>query len=72
MAEGTPGHERRGFRRGTDSRELTEADWVATIDYRVFGKGEELSFHHLFEDCKDALRFLAKIPAASVSIPTSL
>ena len=42
-------------------KELTEAGIaVATIDYRVFGKGEELSFHHLFEDCKDALRFLAK------------
>lgn len=33
---------------------------VATIDYRVFGAGEELAFHQLFEDCKDALRFLAK------------
>ncbi|MEE3074179.1 MAG: alpha/beta hydrolase, partial [Planctomycetota bacterium] len=41
--------------------ELTEVGIaVATIDYRVFGKGEELSLHHLFEDCKDALRFLAK------------
>lgn len=42
-------------------KELTEAGIaVATIDYRVFGQGEELGFHHLFQDCKDALRFLAK------------
>ena len=42
-------------------KELTEAGLaVATIDYRVFGQGEELGFHHLFQDCKDALRFLAK------------
>ena len=41
--------------------ELTESGIaVATIDYRVFGAGEELGFHQLFEDCKDALRFLAK------------
>ena len=33
---------------------------VATIDYRVFGQGEEVGFQHLFQDCKDALRFLAK------------
>ena len=40
---------------------LTEAGIaVASIDYRLFGKGEELAFHHLFQDCKDALRFLAK------------
>ena len=43
-------------------KELTESGIaVATIDYRVFGAGEELGFHQLFEDCKDALRFLAKI-----------
>ncbi|MBT6642435.1 MAG: alpha/beta hydrolase [Planctomycetaceae bacterium] len=42
-------------------KELTESGIaVATIDYRVFGAGEELGFHQLFEDCKDALRFLAK------------
>jgi acetyl esterase/lipase len=42
-------------------KELTEAGVaVASIDYRLFGKGEELGFHHLFQDCKDALRFLAK------------
>ena len=42
-------------------KELTEAGIaVATIDYRLFGQGEELGFHHLFQDCKDALRFLAK------------
>ena len=42
-------------------KELTDAGIaVATIDYRVFGQGEELGFHHLFQDCKDALRFLAK------------
>ncbi|MEO1990820.1 MAG: alpha/beta hydrolase fold domain-containing protein [Pirellulales bacterium] len=42
-------------------KELTELGIaVATIDYRVFGAGEELGFHQLFEDCKDALRFLAK------------
>ena len=42
-------------------KELAEAGIaVATIDYRVFGQGEELGFHHLFQDCKDALRFLAK------------
>ena len=42
-------------------KELTESGIaVATIDYRVFGQGEELGFHHLFQDCKDALRFLAK------------
>ncbi len=42
-------------------KELTESGIaVATIDYRVFGTGEELGFHQLFEDCKDALRFLAK------------
>ncbi len=42
-------------------KELTESGVaVATIDYRVFGAGEELGFHQLFEDCKDALRFLAK------------
>ena len=42
-------------------KELTEAGFaVATVDYRVFGQGEELGFHHLFQDCKDALRFLAK------------
>lgn len=41
--------------------ELTKAGIaVASIDYRVFGQGEELGFHHLFQDCKDALRFLAK------------
>ena len=42
-------------------KELTNAGIaVATIDYRVFGQGEELGFHQLFQDCKDALRFLAK------------
>jgi acetyl esterase/lipase len=42
-------------------KELTDAGIaVATIDYRVFGQGEELGFHQLFQDCKDALRFLAK------------
>ena len=42
-------------------KELTDAGIaVATINYRVFGKGEELGFQHLFQDCKDALRFLAK------------
>lgn len=42
-------------------KDLTEAGIaVATIDYRLFGQGEELGFHHLFQDCKDALRFLAK------------
>ncbi len=42
-------------------KELTEAGIaVATIDYRLLGQGEELGFHHLFQDCKDALRFLAK------------
>ena len=42
-------------------KELTDAGFaIATIDYRVFGQGEELGFHHLFLDCKDALRFLAK------------
>ncbi len=42
-------------------QELTEAGIaVATIDYRVFGQGEELGFQQLFQDCKDALRFLAK------------
>ena len=42
-------------------KKLTDAGIaVATIDYRVFGQGEELGFHHLFQDCKDALRFLAK------------
>lgn len=40
---------------------LTEAGFaIATIDYRVLGKGEQLGFHQLFQDCKDALRFLAK------------
>lgn len=40
---------------------LTDAGFaIATIDYRVFGKGEQLGFHQLFQDCKDALRFLAK------------
>ena len=43
-------------------KELTNAGIaVATIDYRVFGQGEELGFHHLFQDCKDALRFLSLI-----------
>ena len=32
----------------------------ASIDYRLFDKGEELSFQRLFQDCKDALRCLAK------------
>ncbi|CAN0206017.1 unnamed protein product [Hapterophycus canaliculatus] len=42
-------------------KELTDAGIaVASIDYRVLGKGEELGFQHLFQDCKDALRFLAK------------
>lgn len=42
-------------------KELTDAGIaVATIDYRVFGQGEELGFHQLFQDCKDAIRFLAK------------
>lgn len=42
-------------------KELTDAGIaVASIDYRVFGQGEELGFHQLFQDCKDALRFLAK------------
>jgi len=42
-------------------KELTNAGIaVASIDYRVFGQGEELGFHQLFQDCKDALRFLAK------------
>lgn len=41
--------------------QLTDAGIaVATIDYRVFSQGEELGFQHLFQDCKDALRFLAK------------
>jgi acetyl esterase/lipase len=50
------------YSRGTLILEkLTEAGIaVASIDYRLFGKGEELAFHHLFQDCKDALRFLAK------------
>ncbi len=42
-------------------KELTQAGVaVASIDYRLFGKGEVLGFQQLFEDCKDALRFLAK------------
>ena len=42
-------------------KELTDAGIaVATIDYRLFGQGEELGFHQLFQDCKDAIRFLAK------------
>jgi acetyl esterase/lipase len=42
-------------------KELTGAGIaVASIDYRVFGQGEELGFHQLFQDCKDALRFLSK------------
>ena len=42
-------------------KELTNAGIaVATIDYRLFGQGEDVGFHHLFQDCKDALRFLAK------------
>lgn len=42
-------------------KELTEAGIaVASIDYRLFGKGEELGFQQLFQDCKDALRFLAR------------
>ena len=42
-------------------KELTDAGIaVASIDYRVFGQGEELGFHQLFQDCKDAIRFLAK------------
>ena len=42
-------------------KELTAAGIaVASIDYRVFGQGEELGFQHLFQDCKDAVRFLAK------------
>ncbi|MEM7477330.1 MAG: alpha/beta hydrolase fold domain-containing protein, partial [Planctomycetota bacterium] len=42
-------------------KELTAAGIaVASIDYRVFGQGEELGFHQLFQDCKDAVRFLAK------------
>ena len=41
-------------------QELTESGVaVATIDYRLFDQGEELGFQHLFQDCKDALRFLA-------------
>ncbi len=41
-------------------KELTDSGIaVATIDYRVFGQGEELGFQELFQDCKDALRFLA-------------
>jgi len=42
-------------------KELTAAGIaVASIDYRVFGQGEELGFHQLFQDCKDAIRYLAK------------
>jgi len=42
-------------------KELTQAGIaVASIDYRLLGKGEVLGFQQLFEDCKDALRFLAK------------
>jgi len=42
-------------------KELTDAGIaVATIDYRVLGQGEDLGFQELFQDCKDALRFLAK------------
>ena len=42
-------------------KELTNAGIaVATIDYRLFGQGEPVGFQHLFQDCKDALRFLAK------------
>jgi len=42
-------------------KELTNAGIaVASIDYRVLGQGEDLGFQELFQDCKDALRFLAK------------
>lgn len=42
-------------------KELTEAGIaVASINYRLMGKKEEVGFHELFQDCKDALRFLAK------------
>ena len=42
-------------------KELTDAGIaVASIDYRVLGKGEDVGFQHLFQDCKDALRYLAK------------
>ena len=33
---------------------------IASIDYRLLGKDEEVGFHQLFQDCKDALRFLAQ------------
>lgn len=42
-------------------KELTDAGIaVASIDYRVLGQGEDVGFQHLFQDCKDALRYLAK------------
>lgn len=42
-------------------KELTEAGIaVASINYRLMGKKEVVGFHELFQDCKDALRFLAK------------
>lgn len=33
---------------------------IASIDYRLLGKNEDVGFHQLFQDCKDALRFLAQ------------
>ncbi len=42
-------------------KELTEAGIaVASIDYRLFNQGEDVALPQLYEDCKDALRFLAK------------
>ena len=42
-------------------RELTsQGIAIASIDYRLMGKDEEVGFHQLFQDCKDALRFLAQ------------
>ena len=39
-------------------KELTEAGIaVATIDYRVFGQGEELGFHHLFQGRSVTIQF---------------
>ena len=51
------------YSRGTLILEkLTEAGIAgASLDSRRFGKGEELAFHHLFQDCKDALLSLIHI-----------